>query len=97
MKQTLLVFCVVVSTSHCPMLMPKLMMVFQAAQTIKLPDGTVYNLAGKDLNINQMHLLCKVFGTKGAGSMNKFDCHKAQAMRKSLGHQYGVNMSPTLS
>ena len=64
--------------------------VFQVTQTIKLPDGTAYDLMGKDLNINQMCLLCKVFGAKGAGSMNKFDCHKALAMRKSLGHQYGV-------
>ena len=32
------------------------------------------------------------FGTKGAGSMNKFDCRKALAMRKSFGHQYGVGM-----
>ena len=64
--------------------------VFQVAQTIKLPDGTVYDLMDKDLNIDQMHLLCKVFGTKGAASMNKFDCCKALAMRKSLGHQYGV-------
>ena len=64
--------------------------VFQVTQAIKLPDGTVYDLTGKDLNIDQMHLLCKVFGAKGAGTKNKFDCHKALAMRKSLGHQYGV-------
>ena len=64
--------------------------VIQVAQTIKVPDGTVYGLTGKDLNIDQMHLLCKVFGAKGAGSMNKFDCHKVLAMRMSLGHQYGV-------
>ena len=41
--------------------------VFQVAQTIKLPDGTVYDLMGKVLNIVQMCLLCKVFGAKGAG------------------------------
>ena len=64
--------------------------VFQVTQTIKLPDGTVDDLTVKDLNIDQMCLLCNVFGTKGAGSMNKFDCRKAFAMQKSLGHQYGV-------
>ena len=64
--------------------------VFQVTQTIKLPDHTVYDLMGKDLNIDQMHLLRKVFGAKGAGSMNKFACCKSLAMRKSLGHQYGV-------
>ena len=64
--------------------------VFQVTQTIKLPDGTVYDLMGKVLDINQMNLLCKVFGAKAAGSMNKFDCRKTLAMRKSLGHQYGV-------
>ena len=63
---------------------------FHVAQTIKLPDDTVYDLMDKDLNIDQMHLLCKVLGAKGAGSMNKFDCHKALAMRKPLGCQYGV-------
>ena len=88
MKPMLLVFVVVVSTSHSPMLMPKLMMDTQGF--IKFPDGTVYDLTGKDLNIDQMCLLCKVFSAKGVGSMNKFDCHKALAMRKSLGHQYGV-------
>ena len=64
--------------------------VFQVTQSIKLRDGTEYGLMGKVLNIDQMRLPCKVFGTKGAGSMNKFDCRKALAMRKSLGHQYGV-------
>ena len=33
--------------------------VFQVTQTIKLPDGMVYDLTGKVLNINQMYLLCK--------------------------------------
>ena len=32
--------------------------VFQVTQTIKLPDGTVYDLMGKVLNIDQMRLLC---------------------------------------
>ena len=64
--------------------------VFQVTQTIKLPDGTVDDLTGKDMNIDQMCLLCKVFGTKGAGSITKFDYRKALAMQKSLGHQYGV-------
>ena len=58
--------------------------IFQVAQKIQLTNGKNYDLIGKDLTVNQLQLLCKVFGAKGAGSMNKFDC------RKVLGCQYCV-------
>ena len=64
--------------------------IFQVAQKIQLTNGKNYDLIGKDLTVDQLRLLCKVFGAKGAGSMNKFDCRKALAMRKVLGHQYCV-------
>ena len=64
--------------------------IYQVAQKIQLSNGKSYDLIGKDLTVDQLRLLCKVFGAKGAGSMNKFDCRKALAMRKVLGRQYCV-------
>ena len=64
--------------------------IYQVAQKIQLSNGKSYDLIGKDLTVDQLWLLCKVFGAKGAGSMNKFDCRKALAMRKVLGRQYCV-------
>ena len=64
--------------------------IYQVAQKIHLSNGKSYDLIGKDLTVDQLRLLCKVFGAKGAGSMNKFDCRKTLAMRKVLGRQYCV-------
>ena len=64
--------------------------IFQVAQKIQLTNGKNYDLIGKNLTVDQLRLLCKVFGAKGAGSMTKFDCRKALAMCKVLGHQYCV-------
>ena len=64
--------------------------IYQVAQKIQLSNGKTYDLIGKDLTVDQLRLLCKVFGAKGAGSMNKFDCRKALAMRKVLGRQYCI-------
>ena len=55
---------------------------------IQLTNGKNYDHTGKELTVDQLRLLCKVFQAKGAGSMNKFDCRKALAMRKVLGRQF---------